>query len=247
MLKLFDNGIHRVLVFRDLTPKGIVQTNQCLIIEKDKGVLIDPGGRVTFKALISKLSGEFPITRIEYILFTHQDPDVIGAVASWKIAIPRTKIVLPSVWMRFLPHMFPPDKGIEEDIVPIDDSGANIKLYETTLKIIPSHFLHSPGNFSVYDPVSKILFSGDIGASLIPSGQDYDFVEDFDAHVKYMESFHKRYMASNKACRKWVEEIKDIDVEIIVPQHGAVLKGRDIVERFLEWLSNLKCGVDLLQ
>ena len=91
------------------------------------------------------------------------------------------------------------------------------------------------------------MFSGDIGASLIPSGQDYDFVEDFDAHVKYMESFHKRYMASNKACRKWVEEIKDIDVEIIVPQHGAVLKGRDIVERFLEWLSNLKCGVDLLQ
>jgi len=95
----------------------------------------------------------------------------------------------------------------------------------------------------VYDPRSKILFSGDLGASL---GQDYVYVEDFKAHIKYMEGFHRRYIASGKVLKLWVNMVKDLDIEMIAPQHGAVFKGRDMVERFLEWVSSLECGVDLM-
>jgi len=35
------------------------------------------------------------------------------------------------------------------------------------IKVIPAHFMHSEGNFQFYDPVSKILFSGDMGASIV--------------------------------------------------------------------------------
>ncbi len=136
--------------------------------------------------------------------------------------------------------------GLKKRIIPVENEGMEIQLGDTVLKLIPSHFLHSPGNFSLYDPVSKILFSGDVGASLIPPEQDYDFVENFEEHVKYIEEFHKRYMASSKACKAWVERVRGLDVEAIVPQHGAIMKGREIVDAFLEWLYNLECGVDLL-
>ena len=114
------------------------------------------------------------------------------------------------------------------------------------LSFIPAHFLHSPGQINVYEPISKILFSGDIGASLVPSDDDGEvFINDFSEHLQFTEGFHKRYMASNRALRFWVEQVRKLDVDIIAPQHGPLYKG-PVKEEFLDWLYDLPCGSDLL-
>ena len=112
-----------------------------------------------------------------------------------------------------------------------------------SLSSLPAHFLHSEGNFQVYDPVSKILYSGDLGASL---GTDYWEVTDFDAHLRYMEGFHRRYMASNKVMKSWADMVRGLDIEIIAPQHGAYFQGKDMVGRFIDWCADLQCGIDLI-
>jgi flavorubredoxin len=33
---------------------------------------------------------------------------------------------------------------------------------------------------------------------------------------------------------------------MIVPQHGAIFKGKEMVERFINWIENLQVGMDLL-
>jgi len=33
---------------------------------------------------------------------------------------------------------------------------------------------------------------------------------------------------------------------MIVPQHGVIFKGKEMVERFINWVENLQLGVDLL-
>jgi flavorubredoxin len=111
------------------------------------------------------------------------------------------------------------------------------------MKILPAHFLHSPGNFQVYDPISHILYSGDLGASI---GTDLRVVEDFDAHVRYMDGFHRRYMASNRALKAWAAMVRRLDIETIAPQHGALFRGKPMVERFISWCEGLPCGVDLI-
>ena len=40
--------------------------------------------------------------------------------------------------------------------------------------------------------------------------------------------------------------VRQLDVEWIVPQHGASFKGKEMVNRFLDWLEDLECGIDLL-
>lgn len=60
-----------------------------------------------------------------------------------------------------------------------------------------------------------------------------------------MEAFHKRYMSSNAACKKWVDMVSKKKIDMIAPQHGAVFRGES-VKKFLEWFRNLKCGVDLI-
>jgi flavorubredoxin len=37
-----------------------------------------------------------------------------------------------------------------------------------------------------------------------------------------------------------------MDVEMIVPQHGPAFRGKAMVNRFLDWISGLSCGIDLL-
>ncbi|MCY1531040.1 hypothetical protein D9M68_662510 [compost metagenome] len=108
---------------------------------------------------------------------------------------------------------------------------------------MPAHFLHSVGNFQLYDPVSRILFSGDMGASLV---DDATPVRDFVNHVPNMEGFHRRYMASNRICRLWAEMVRGMDVEMIVPQHGRPFVGREMISAFLYWIENLECGIDLM-
>jgi flavorubredoxin len=71
-------------------------------------------------------------------------------------------------------------------------------------------------------------------------------VRDFDAHVAHMEAFHRFYMVANRACRLWANMVKTLDVEMIVPQHGHPFKGREMIARFLDWISQLACGVDLI-
>ncbi|WP_348393518.1 MBL fold metallo-hydrolase, partial [Streptococcus pneumoniae] len=59
-------------------------------------------------------------------------------------------------------------KGNWEDrLIELPDRGQVIQLGESKLVIVPAHFLHSVGNFQFYDPVAKILFSGDMGASIV--------------------------------------------------------------------------------
>jgi flavorubredoxin len=121
----------------------------------------------------------------------------------------------------------------------------DISLGSTILKAVPAHFLHSEGNFHFYDPVSKILFSGDLGASLVPELED-EPVEDFAAHIPMMEGFHRRYMSGNKVCRYWVNMARKLDIEWLVPQHGRSFKGKVMIEQFFSWLENLECGVDII-
>ncbi|NPB07079.1 MAG: FprA family A-type flavoprotein [Aquificae bacterium] len=237
---LYEKEGHKVVLFEELTPASAVQANQYLIVHAGEGILLDPGGHKVFSQLKRDVSAHLPPSKIRYIFLSHQDPDVVASINGWLLTT-QAEALISKLWVRFLPH-FGLDSKLEGRVVPLDDEGGELELGGCRFKILPAHFLHSPGNFQLYDPCSGILFSGDVGASL---GQPYFFVENFEEHVKYMEAFHRRYMASRKACRLWVKMVRELKPRVIAPQHGAVFKD-EMVERFLDWLEGLECGVDLM-
>lgn len=130
-------------------------------------------------------------------------------------------------------------------VIQIPDTGLNLDLGNIRLQALPSHFLHAEGNFCFYDPLSNILFSGDIGANLPPGDLD-EPIRKLNDILPYMEGFHRRFMHSNRVCRFWVNMVRTLEVESIVPQHGRALVGKQVVAEFLDWLERLECGVDLI-
>ncbi len=238
---LFDNGVHKNILLEDFGHAQAVQANQHLIIHGNAGMILDPGGHKVYNKAISETNAHLGKARLEYIFLSHQDPDIVAAANGWLMTTDATAYV-SSLWIRFVPH-FGLDHLVIDRLKPIADEGMRLQLDGAELIIVPAHFLHSAGNFQVYDPVSRILYSGDLGASL---GMDYVWVNDFDSHIQYMEGFHKRYMASNRAMRAWASMVRALDVDIIAPQHGAMFKGPEMIGRFVDWCENLECGTDLL-
>jgi flavorubredoxin len=44
----------------------------------------------------------------------------------------------------------------------------------------------------------------------------------------------------------WVNMVRGLDVEMIVPQHGRPFIGKEVINQFLDWFSELECGIDLI-
>ena len=108
-------------------------------------------------------------------------------------------------------------------------------------ELVPAHYLHSSGNFHLFDAELGILFTGDVGAALLPPGEQPLFVEDFQAHLAFIEGFHRRWMPSEKARDHWLARVRKLKPRYLCPQHGSIFQGED-VERFLDWFGGLKLG-----
>jgi len=241
---IYEDDIHKCIMFSfddESHEDSFLSVNQYLIIQNDNAILVDPGSESIFDELYDALTQHIEISNIKYIFFSHQDPDVSGSIAQWAIST-KAKFIMSSLWVRFMSHY-----GFSEmsRIIALKDKGAKLKFGNDYLKFLPAHFLHSPGNFTLYDTKSKIVFSGDIGAAILNAPQNYKKVENFDEHKEHLYAFHKRYMASNKLCRAWVDRVKKLDINIIAPQHGFIFEDEN-VELFLDWFEELKCGSDFM-
>lgn len=237
--KLFESATHKWLFFgRDPDKaEAIIDTNQYMIVTKSNSLLIDPGGIELFSAMLATVIKQVPVEQMTHIFASHQDPDVISSLGLWDQALSNTTLHSPWIWESFIRHY-----GMENiKYNPIPDEGNTLKLDDVDIEFIPAHYLHSSGNFNVYDAEAKILMSGDIGAALEAVDSPM-YVEDFDSHISKMKMFHQRWMPSNAAKNDWVERVRKLDIDIMCPQHGRMFKGDD-VKRFLDWFEALEVGV----
>lgn len=216
-------------------PDYIIDTNEYLISNDSEAILTDPGGIEVFPAVFSAISEQFDPAKVGLIFASHQDPDIISSLALWLDFNPDIRCYISKLWSTFVPHF----GGNDKTFIQLPDQGAAITFSGTELRAIPAHYLHSAGNFHLYDPVAKILFTGDLGAAILPRENDYLFVEDFEEHIKYSEAFHRRYMGSSEARRQWVRMVRNLEIDMLLPQHGSIYQGEN-VKKFIDWFENLE-------
>lgn len=244
-IRLYDAAGHSFVLLNESEPgeEDGIRSNQYLVMHGDAGVLLDPGGFGVMPSVLAELLHYLEPGRIRGIMLSHQDPDIVGGLATW-LELTDAPVYVSRIWLRFLPHYGLKDMS---RFVGVPDTGMTCEVAPgLRLEIVPAHFLHSEGQINVYDPVSRILFTGDIGAAMMPNDRDEAFVDDFAAHLPYVAGFHRRYMCSNKAIRCWLDTIADLDIAMLAPQHGPVYRGK-AVQDFLAWLAELQCGIDLMQ
>jgi len=244
-VELYRDKTHICLMFTDLIEADAqaVQSNQFLIVDGDTGAVLDPGGNLAFNELFLGMSRYFAPHKLSYLLASHADPDIIASLDRWMTST-RAPLVISRIWERFAPHFTKTGKT-ENRILAVPDAGGILPLGAGELHLIPAHFLHAEGNFHFYDPVSCILFTGDLAVSLMGGAEARKPVTHLAPHIARMEGFHRRYMVSNRALRLWVNMARQLKIRMIAPQHGAPIVGPKAIAELFDWLETLSCGLDL--
>lgn len=236
---IYDDGEIKWTIFgRDVSKEGfIIDTNEYAISAGDETMILDPGGTEIFPYVLSAISEVMDLKKVKKFFCSHQDPDIFSSMPLWIAICPDAEIYLPWLWSDFVSHF---GKECAVNFIKVPDKGQEIELGGIKLQILPAHYLHSSGNIHLFDPKSRILFSGDLGGALVPI--DYPFwVENFEEHIKYMQKFHERWMPSNSAKNSWIRKIRALKPSMICPQHGAIFKGEN-VNKFLDWLETIEVG-----
>jgi flavorubredoxin len=236
---IFEDGNHKwAAVTRDpLRPDYLIDTNEYLVMSNGESLLTDPGGSEIFSDVFAAISRHCNLAELRWLFASHQDPDIISSLALWLEFNPALRCYSSWLWTSFIPHF----GGNGETFVSIPDEGMSMPLGKIVLEAVPAHYLHSSGNFHVYDEKARILFSGDVGAALLLPDTSGLFVKDFDKHIESAKVFHQRWMGSKEAVLDWCERAGRMNIDMLCPQHGAIYQGAD-VERFINWFAELEVG-----
>ena len=213
--------------------------NSYLVVEGQEYVIVDPGGRDAFDFIKERVAQIIDPGAISAMILCHQDPDVAGSMGNWLDLNPGMKVITSSRTNILLPHF----GAANYTFFNIEDDHEYLFATGKRLQFIESPFLHSPGAFTTLDECPGFLFSGDIWAAV-----DMDWrlvVEDFHHHEMKLNLFHLDYMASNVAARGFVDRLRGITINAILPQHGSIIPGK-FVARALDYLYSLRCGTDLI-
>lgn len=237
---LFQQGDHRwLMIARDPSrPDYLIDTNEYVVTADSDTMMTDPGGSELFPVVFAALATQVDPSSITALFASHQDPDIISSLSLWLEFKPDIKCYTSWLWAGFLPHF----GGTADTFIKIPDAGMSLTLGRKRLEAVPAHYLHSSGNFHLYDPTARILFCGDVGAALLPPSESAFVVKDFDRHIRFAEGFHRRWMGSNTAKRAWCERVSRLDIDMLCPQHGACYQGAD-VGRFIDWFDHLEVGI----
>lgn len=209
--------------------------NPYLLVNNGRGVLIDPGSVLDGEDVLRNVKRLMPLKKIEYVILQHQDPDLCACVPYFEKKGLRARIATSTRASLLIQYY-----GIRSDYYLVNENKYKLDLDGgRALRFIPAPYLHFPGAFMTYDVRSKALFTSDLFGA-------FSNTPNLWADAGYMESmkiFHERYMPSNDILRPVMELLLDMEISLIAPQHGSII--RKNVRDYIIALRDLECGTFL--
>ncbi len=207
-------------------------------------LLIDPGSSSDFAQVSTKVTSLIGgLDRLSAVFINHQDPDV-GSSASIISAryAPKAGILCSEDTWRLIVHQnLPRGRFIATEKF---SHGLNVPTGHRLLPV-PSPFCHFRGAVMLYDPQTRVLFTGDLFGGVTDVNAQGLWADESD--WTGIRAFHQIYMPVNLALQRVVAVIRKLEpaVEIIAPQHGRLIRG-PLIQTFLDRMEKLPVGLDIM-
>ena len=233
--------------------------NPYLIIDNDEAMVIDGGSRPDFATVMMKIlqTGIVP-NQIVALLYQHYDPDLCGSIPNFEDIINRNdlRIISDSANLMFIRHY-----SVTTRLLPISEINYQYTFSSgRTLQFFKTPYCHSGGSIVTFDPKSGILFTSDLFGGL---GLEWELFLNLRPEcracvdskqclkkrakcpINDIINFHKTVMPSKKALRYSLQQILDIPFTMIAPQHGSIIRSKEIMHTVFQELATLEeVGID---
>jgi flavorubredoxin len=193
-------------------------TYNSYFINADKKTIIDTVKDKFKDEYLQKVQSVVNPNEIEYIICNHTEPDHSGSLKYLLEIAPQATVVGSGQALNYLNEIFGPTfKSLK-----VKD-GDIIDLGNKKIKIVGAPNLHWPDSIYTYLIEDKILFTCDsFGAHYCNDLMFDDLIGDYNESFKYyFDVILKPY---SKFLLKAIEKIKPLDIKVICPGHGPILR-----------------------
>ena len=205
---------HRLILERGTTYNSY-------LLMTDKPTVIDTVDMMFGREYVENLSKLIDLEKLEFIVINHVEPDHSGALPALAAKAKQAKIVATELAAQLLRDMY---KLHDREFIIVKD-GDTLDIGGKTLKFFETPYLHTEETMITYSIEDGILYPCDIFSVHIATEDlfndlvdDQTYLEDFRVYYKLIMSPHRPYV------RDMLEKIKDLDIKIIAPSHGFILR-----------------------
>jgi flavorubredoxin len=205
--------------------------NSYLVKGNEKAALIDSVGPGFEHELLEKVSSLTELSKLEYIIMNHAEPDHSTALnllmQSTAATLFTTEKGAPMA-SRF--------GGVQPERIKTIKDGETLDLGGKRLRFIESPWLHWPETMFTYLEENKVLFSCDFfGAHAAEGTYDDDIPEIISLAKSY---FGEIMMPMRVFCKKGLEKAIALEPATIAPSHGPVYrKPSRILDSYRGWVA----------
>jgi diguanylate cyclase (GGDEF)-like protein len=213
--------------------KDNIQCNPYLLVDDSEAVLFGPGSALDFDEVRANIEAIVPLDKVHYVVLLDEDPNLAESLPKFQAAGLRPTIVAD--WRTWSIVRY---YGLASPVYIVDEHGNSLSLASgRKLQFMATPHLHSLGAMAAYDKKSKVLISGDLFGAFQSTWSLYAD----DHYLEGMKAFHEYYMPSKDLLRPVMELLGSLDLAMILPQHGPIIRGDP--KPYIESLAGLEFGM----
>jgi flavorubredoxin len=193
-------------------------TYNSYFIKAEKKTLVDTVKEKYWEKYLKKIYTITDPTKIDYIICNHTEPDHSGCIKKMLELSPDLTVVGSGQALNYLQEMI----GMPFKSLKVKD-GDVIDLGNMKLRVIGTPNLHWPDTIYTYLEENRILFTCDsFGAHFCHEEMFDDKTGNYDEPFNYY--FDVILKPFSKFMLKAIEKIRPLNIDIICPGHGPILR-----------------------
>lgn len=212
-------------------------TYNSYLIKDEKIVLVDTVWEPLTDRFLENLREVIDITKIDYVVMNHLEPDHSGALPALLEYIPDATIVVSKRGEESIKRHYHKNWNLK-----VVANGEKLNIGKNNLTFIEATMLHWPDSMFTYYEGENILFSNDaFGQHFASSDIFNDEVDEAEVYQEALKYYANILTPFSKMVTKKIEELKgfNLSIDIIAPSHGIIWRKdpMQIVEKYYEWAS----------
>lgn len=213
------------------TPRGITY-NSYLIVD-EKICLIDTVKAPFGAELLERVSQIVDLTKIDYIVCNHTEPDHASALPMVMEKAPQAKVVLTAQGKESIIKHYQKDYDFQ-----VVKEGDVLDLGRNQLKFITLPMLHWPDSMASYLTGEEILFSNDaFGQHICTSNPFDDENEIHDIMQEAAKYYANILLPYTRLVGGALKKAETVPIKMIAPSHGVIWRSHitDILKKYEQW------------